>query len=237
MEGCCSSLVKFFMVLANIVFAVAGIAIIATGAYTQIEAKDYLNFVGSSYVNTPIFMMILGGVILLISIFGCLGACKESKCLIYTYGVILVIIVIAQFGAGIAAYVAKGDIDTAINTNMQKGMQNYNIAGHEGVKQTWDLVQMGYKCCGVNNASDWEDGGFEQGEAPDSCCKDGNTENCGISHKAEFFPDGCYNKFKEDFVGNIGIVGGVALGIAVFELIAAAIAFWLGKKMGQGQYV
>jgi len=252
MEGCCSwrvIVVKFFMVLSNIFCAIAGIALIATGAYTQIAAKDYLNFVGYNYVNTPIFMMILGCGILVITGFGCLGACKESKCLgacmeskclIYTYGVILVIIVIAQLGAGIAAYVAEGDIDQAIKENMEKGMHNYGTESHEGVTHTWDLVQGTYKCCGVNSASDWarEQGEtFGTGEAPDSCCKAGNSEGCGKVPNVEFFPEGCYEKFKEDFTGNIGIVGGVAVGIALCELVTAGIAFWLGKRMGQGQYV
>ena len=96
MENCCESIVKYFMVLCNILFAIAGMALIGFGAWAQFAAKDYLNFLGNNYVNTPIFIIILGGVIFAIALFGCCGAWKESKCLIYTYGSVLVIILIAQ---------------------------------------------------------------------------------------------------------------------------------------------
>ena len=62
MKNCCESLVKYFMVLCNILFALAGLALIVFGAYTQIAAKDVLNFLGNSYVSTPIFIIILGKV-------------------------------------------------------------------------------------------------------------------------------------------------------------------------------
>ena len=113
MENFCENLVKYFMVLANILFALAGVALIGFGAYAQIAAKDYLNFLGDSYVNTPIVIIILGmqinynfldvdiilligGIIFGIAFFGCCGAWKEKKCLLYTYIAFLVIILIAQ---------------------------------------------------------------------------------------------------------------------------------------------
>ena len=47
-------------------------------------------------MNTPIFLMIVGGVIFLVAFMGCCGAWKESKCLIYTYAFFLAIILVAQ---------------------------------------------------------------------------------------------------------------------------------------------
>ena len=136
---------------------------------STISPKQKCNFSkvhteGNSIQSTPLLTYPLSlyplfiyssGVILVMAGFGCLGACKDSKCLTYTYGVIVVIIVIAQLGASIAAYVAKGDIDQAIQENMEKGMQIYDPEGHEGVTHTWDPVQGTYKCCGANYASDW----------------------------------------------------------------------------------
>ena len=116
METCCESLVKYFMIISNIIFALIGTVLIGFGAYAQIEAKEYLNFLGDNYVNTPIFIIILGrftnsnlksyflklslfllgAIIFVISFFGCCGASKESKCMMYTYGFFLFLILIAQ---------------------------------------------------------------------------------------------------------------------------------------------
>jgi len=239
MDGCCESLVKYFMVLCNILFALAGCFLIGVGAYTQIEAKDYLNFLGNNYVNTPIFIIIVGAVIFLVSFFGCCGAWKENKCLTYVYALVLALIILAQIGGAIAAFVLKGDVETAISNNMNKGMQNYGKDSFEGVTHTWDIVQHEYQCCGVSNSSDWVgQDGFTQGQAPDSCCKPDPVENCGKDGQHEFFPEGCFAKFKGDFVDNLGIVGGVALGIAFGEVLAMLFACYLGKRMGgDGQYV
>ena len=47
-------------------------------------------------MNTPIFLMIVGGVIFLVAFLGCCGAWRESKCLIYTYAFFLAVILVAQ---------------------------------------------------------------------------------------------------------------------------------------------
>merc|ERR1711934_1210514 len=127
METCCESLVKYFMIICNIIFALIGTVLIGFGAYAQIEAKDYLNFLGNNYVNTPIFIIILGAIIFVISFFGCCGASKESKCMMYTYGFFLFLILIAQIGSGIAAFALKGDLKDAIEVNMKTGMMSLGI--------------------------------------------------------------------------------------------------------------
>jgi len=241
MDNCCASIVKYFMVLCNILFAIAGIALMGFGTWSQLGARDYLNFLGDSYVNTPIFIIIVGGIIFAISLFGCCGACYEKKFLLYIYAGLLILIVLAQIGAGIAVFAVKGKVETVIEENMEKGMTNYGVQNFEGVTTTWDIVQKGYKCCGVEKFSDWVGKGkanFTTGQAPDSCCVGGQIQDCGIDGSKKFFEDGCFNKFKGDFVDNLGIVGGVALGVALVEVMVIALACCLGKKTDTfNQYV
>jgi len=242
MENCCESLVKYFMVFFNILFIVAGGVLIGFGAWSQIDAKDYLNFLGDNYVNTPIFLMIVGGVIFLVAFMGCCGAWKESKCLIYTYAFFLAIILVAQIGAGIAAYMLKGDLDTEVVKNMEKGMTNYGKGGEfDGVTHTWDIVQKELECCGVENSTDWAKNRpetYKAGQVPDSCCVGGQKLGCGSSDEVPKFGKGCYSLFKSQFIDNIAIVGGVALGVAAIELAIVLFACCLGKRMGYtSQYV
>jgi len=236
MENCCESIVKYFMVLCNILFALAGIILIGFGAYAQIAAKDYLNFLGDNYVNTPIFIIILGGVIFAIALFGCCGAWKENRCLIYTYGTILFFILIAQIAAGIAAFALRGPLESEITKNMEKGQLNYGVQGYEGVTTTWDLVQINLHCCGVNSFADWVNVTHMEGAVPDSCCKGGQKEGCGKAgfQEDDIYTEGCYKLFSDEFNGNLLIVGAVALGIAVGEIIAIAFSCCLGKSIGRG---
>jgi CD63 antigen len=244
MENCCESLVKYFMVFFNILFILAGCILIGFGAWSQVDAKDFLNFLGDNYVNTPIFLMIVGGVIFVVAFMGCCGAWKESKCLIYTYAFFLAVILVAQIGAGIAAYMLKGELDTEVVKNMNAGMTNYNkSAEFDGVTHTWDIVQNELHCCGVENYTDWtreRSDIFPKGQVPDSCCVGGQVEGCGAKPNSEVekFEQGCYSLFKAKFIDNIAIVGGVALGVAAIELAIVLFACCLGKRMGYtSQYV
>ena len=96
MENCCDSLFKTIIMLFNLAFALVGLVLVGFGVYVQLEAKDYLNFLGDNYVNTPVFVIILGAIVFVVAFFGCCGAIKENKCMMYTYGLLLFIILIAQ---------------------------------------------------------------------------------------------------------------------------------------------
>lgn len=241
MENCCESMVKYFMVFFNILFTLAGCVLIGFGAWSQIAAKDYLNFLGESYVNTPIFLMVVGGIIFIVAFVGCCGACQENKCLIYTYAFLLAVILVAQIGAGIAAYMLKGDLDTEVTKNMEFGMENYNKPDFTGVTHTWDIVQKELKCCGVEAPADWHKNRadvYNETQYPDSCCKAGMVEGCGMKAGVAAFTDGCYQLFKTQFVDNIAVIGGVALGVAAVELLIVLFACCLGRRMGYtSQYV
>jgi CD63 antigen len=241
MENCCESMVKYFMVFFNILFTLAGCVLIGFGAWSQIAAKDYLNFLGENYVNTPIFLMVVGGIIFIVAFVGCCGACQENRCLIYTYAFLLAVILVAQIGAGIAAYMLKGDLNTEVTKNMKFGMENYMKPKFDGVTNTWDIVQTELHCCGVEAKGDWHENRndtFAVNQYPDSCCKAGFIEGCGKQQNADVFEDGCYQLFKTQFVDNIAVIGGVALGVAAVELVIVLFACCLGRRMGlTSQYV
>jgi CD63 antigen len=235
MDGCCESLVKYILVLFNFIFAITGMALIGIGAYVKIQAEHYLDFVGTGYVNTPIFIIIVGVVIFVIAFFGCWGACTQNPCMIYTYAVILCVILIAEVAAGIAAFVLKNDLRTEVEKNMKAAMENYGGDDAGGVTGTWDAVQRDLKCCGVRNMTDWTEklpAKFGPQETPDSCCKKTpEVVGCGKDKTAPKFERGCLDVFENEFLSNIGIVGGVALAIAFVQAIGVCCACCIGRKI------
>jgi len=147
-----------------------------------------------------------------------------------------VVILIAQIGAGIAAFALKGDLKAEITKNMEKGQINYGLSGFEGVTTTWDLVQKEIKCCGVENWEDWKNVTQLSGGVPDSCCIGGQVEGCGKDpvDPTKIHNKGCFALFSDEFLSNLNIVGAVAVGIAVIEMIAIGFACCLGKRVGRG---
>ena len=59
----------------------------------------------------------------------------------------------------------QDDARELISKNMKDGMVNYNKSGSEGVKETWDIMQSDFKCCGVDTYKEWFNvSGFENGK-------------------------------------------------------------------------
>jgi len=227
-ETCCSSLVKYFMFFINVVFAIVGLVLIGVGAYIQIQAKDYLEFLSDNYLNTPIFIIIVGCVIFGVAFFGCCGAASESACMIYTYSILITLLLIAQAGAAIAAYALKSDLKEEIKDKMTKGMENYGKPGFDGVTNAWNVLQDDLNCCGVDSAKDWGE------KIPDSCCKDDReTEGCAEDME-NINETGCFVQFEEQFVGNISIIGGVALGFGAIQMIGVVFSCYLARRVRSG---
>ena len=93
---------------------------------------------------------------MLVTFFGCCGACTENKFMIYTYCALLTLLLLAMIGAAIAIYVYKEDFGQIVYIKMNDGMENYGKTGHDGVTETWNVVQQELKCCGVLNYTDWK---------------------------------------------------------------------------------
>ncbi|QQP37534.1 Tetraspanin, partial [Caligus rogercresseyi] len=62
-------------------------------------------------------------------------------CMTLTFSLLLAFIFIIELGAGIAAYILQSEVRHIIEVNMEKGLQNYETHGHEGVTKTWNIVQ------------------------------------------------------------------------------------------------
>ena len=91
---------------------------------------------------------------------------------------------------------------------METGMKNYGKPNHDGVTNTWDLIQSNFQCCGVKNKTDWKDV-LGAGTYPDSCCVGGTVQDCGKAESGqEMYGVGCLTQFTNFFSHNLNYVGG-----------------------------
>ena len=195
------------------------------------QNKYYFDFFSSSYINMPVVIIVVGNDVLLciyfvhnvtnvgVAIFiiafcACCGAVKENSWMVYAYSVVLLIILLAQFGAGITAFVMKDDLKNVIENKMVEGMDNYGKYDYGGVTETWDYVQAELDCCGVNNYTDWwkAEGNWVWG-FPDSCCK----VVWPILKHNDFFS--CLCRFRQKIV--------VVIFLASTSLISILLGAWI----------
>jgi len=168
--NCCESLAKCIIILFNIVFCITGLLLICVGGYVQVSAGNYSDFQGEGFptLNTPIAIIIVGVIIFVIAFFGCCGASKENKCMLYTYSMLLTVILIIEIGVSIAALAMKDLLEPEIQKSMKETMMKYGKLSHEEVTDNWDFLQQNLQCCGVVGPTDWNAIPVNINTSPDS---------------------------------------------------------------------
>lgn len=220
----CAGCAKWCLIIFNVLFCLIGIGLVAAGVYAYVALKSYLDIVGNPMINAPAIVIIsFGCITFLIAAIGCIGACKESSCLLYTFAVIIGILLIAEIAAGAVAFHYRTQIEDLIRNNSVKLMASYNESVDNVAKDAWDTLQMELECCGVNSSADWTDLNIapsQGGKIPSSCGT--NT-------------DGCLTKAIEFVENNIVVVGGVAIGFGVIEILGIILACCVGCNVNRSK--
>jgi len=217
--------VKYLLFFFNLIFVLAGIALIATGAYVKIKLDEYYDFFQDDYMGPGILLIVVGVVIFLLAFFGCCGAYKDNYCLTMTFAVMLGLIFILELAGGIAGFVLRNDIEDDVDTTLRKATLNYGKPKHDGVTKAWDKLQDEFDCCGVDNATDWK--AVLPANPPESCCAD-VAATCTYTNA---YPKGCKTAFEDWLKDKIAIVGGVGIGLAFIQIVGILFACCLARAI------
>ncbi|XP_069826158.1 CD63 antigen [Dendropsophus ebraccatus] len=226
--------VKYLIFIFNFLFWICGCALIGLGIYVLIQMQNPHLFKNASS-GAPIVIIAVGVVIFFISFFGCCGAAKENYCMVTTFAVLLVLIFLVEIAAAIAGYVYRNQIQNAFTDTLMDDIKNYNSS--QISRDTINNLQRDFKCCGVKNYTDWYD--YEpfksRHEVPSSCCIV-NATDCG-KDISKIYTDPCVSKIESWIKSSIGIIAGVALGIAFFEVLGIIFACCLMRGIRSGYEV
>jgi hypothetical protein len=185
-DGCCRSFAKGLFIFVNIIFLLAGLLMLALGISLVVAPEKVLQFAATSGAdlasvnNTSdgslmeivravgIFMIILGGVVAIVAFLGFIGACCESQCILVTYAIILIIIVLAEVALIVFAAVYPNTFE---NTSADLLMKSINLYGADAKVRTdgtidysqtnafakdWIYLQSTFNCCGSYNYTDYK---------------------------------------------------------------------------------
>jgi len=237
--GCGITTVKYLLFIFNLVFALCGLAILIAGAlsYANIDKADYFMEQAKNEVNfsaSPIALMVVGSIVFIVAFFGCCGAIRESHCMIVTFAVFLLVILIVKIAIGIVAFVTihKGGWEQAVRDTITNTFANYTLDASNSLNDEVDNLQRNLECCGVDEPTYWRDRGFDQ--IPRSCCinPDPNAR-CDSYSPADqqVFQAGCVERLKE-LLRTIGIaLGAIAIAVGVVEIIGVVFALCLASSI------
>ncbi|CAH2006707.1 unnamed protein product, partial [Acanthoscelides obtectus] len=207
---------------------IAGAALLAVGVLLKIKNNDIQNFIPDKYYLglPPLLLIIIGSVIFITATFGCCGAVKESTCMLTTFAIILLTLLIIQVAIGVYAFLMVGDtqdLKTSVKQLVEKTFNDYNNT--KIAKEEFDVLQQFLQCCGVNEPKDWK---WPGGRVPDSCCA--SKANCTITSN-DCYRQGCATSSYKWFKYGLDLLGILAIAVAVIEIVGAILALCLSSSI------
>uniref|UniRef100_A0A668AZV7 Tetraspanin n=1 Tax=Myripristis murdjan TaxID=586833 RepID=A0A668AZV7_9TELE len=232
---CCSGFLKTMMFIFNGCIFLAGAAILGVGVWVKVDSSSMLDLLGSlegappqlaQLANVSYLLMAAGAVLLVIGFLGCCGAIKESKCMLLTFFIIVLIIFLAEVAGAVVMLVFQplaekllDDLEVEVIKSIEK-----DYGESQSLTSLWNATMEELKCCGYRNYTNFDDSPFHKehgGIYPDPCCNTTITDTIGVCSDTAArlsMIDGCFNKLLQLIKDNALIIAGVALGISALEV-------------------
>jgi len=225
---------KYLSFTCNIIILVIGAGILAlslTARYSHNAQNQMKNAAESSKAGITVeqihlFLYILaalGGVLFLTGILGCFGSFFEKGFLLVIVFTIILLLFIGKLACGIVILVNGMQFKTKLEDELTKQMNDYSDLNADD-RDEIDRTQKELQCCGCKGPEDYP----SNKPKPHSCFVD--------KHHRDIYEDGCCAKIVGLATGNIVVVGGVAIGILVVELLAMIFNCWFWKTSRHGDY-
>ncbi|XP_044732678.1 CD63 antigen-like [Chrysoperla carnea] len=217
-----TSVVRLVLFVFNFLLVVSGIAFITLGVVYKNDADKVLEVSDSDVAVAPIFCIVLGSIIFIISFFGCWGAFNKNTCMLRTYAILCGIILILGIVVCVYAFkvVDNDDITKSIRTSFDEMIKKYD--NDKDSRIVVDNIQSYFKCCGSTSPAD-----YKNNTLPNSCCGISNSdkaEQCKLGQD-NVYTGGCV-KLLSDAINTIGtVLGWVAIVIGL--ILCTGIFFGL----------
>ncbi|XP_046340851.2 tetraspanin-1-like [Haliotis rufescens] len=276
---CLSILGRILIGILSLIFTIIGVALLAAGVMVKVQAPfvsglfdtalkivqaqaDALTSSSNTFpeINLDevigglaIAFIVLGLVMMVIGIFGLVGACCMIKCMVICYMVIVGLLFVSQLALVLILVLNRGLIldypRNGLKTTLQKEFQG--LDGKDVTSLTFNLVMTQLECCGIDNNKDFAEATKWQANygtmsthmytAPIACCKTGEFTAPTTGDACARTPDASNSNFNQgcfdtllDFIfkGDTFIIFACADvgGLFLLTFFSAVILYEIVKK-------
>ncbi|XP_075455426.1 tetraspanin-33 isoform X2 [Ascaphus truei] len=239
-----SPVVKYLLFFFNVLFWVIAMVMVGIGVYARI-VKHAEAAMACLAVDPALLLIVVGILMFLITFCGCIGSLRENICLLQAFSVCLTLVFLLQLAAGILGFVfsdkARGKVSEIIGDAIVHYRDDMDL------QNLIDFGQQEFSCCGGISYQDWsqnmyfncsaENRSTDRCSVPYSCCLITaeqavvNTK-CGQGMQAldylqagEFIHiNGCIDRLVNWLHSNLFLLGGVALGLAIPQLVGILLS-------------
>jgi len=254
---CGSCIAKYLLCLFNFTFFLLGSVVLGVGVWLAADKASFIallkmvenehieQFTQPAVIEQMAYVLIVcGALMFFLSFMGYCGAIRESPCMLTTYGILMIVILVAQFTVGglAAAYKDRARLET--KNFLQSTISRYysSTENTDAVSLMWNHLMAEMRCCGVENYKDFELSEKWKGQrdnriVPEACCvlqrRNGyfkpQDESCPYapSDTNSHFNSGCYEALTNWIIGHRNIIVIVGIGVTLIEIFAIFLAFCL----------
>lgn len=258
--SCCA---KYVLCLFNFVCFICGAFVLTLGVWLKLDQKSFIaitqiaenkdvpefqQFSQPAVISQLAYILIaVGAFLFIVSFLGYCGALQESRCLLNTYGILLLLIILMEVTAVGVALACKGKAETETKKFLKTTITDYYTSPHDKadvVTVMWNYLMAQMSCCGVDDYNDFKTSErFQQGNmtVPTTCCVlEGDFRkfipkdpNCPYSPSEanSYYKTGCYKTMINWVMDHINWVIYVVVGVVLVELLAMFFAFCLNKSL------
>ncbi|ELU03059.1 hypothetical protein CAPTEDRAFT_219331 [Capitella teleta] len=255
--GCGASFAKCLMIIINVIFWLSGVALLSVGLWLLLDDNPFKFLDGVGVVNpmddplwsVAIYILIaVGALVFLLGFLGCCGACTNNQCMLFTYIVLVSIVLVVEIVGGIMLVVFKNKIDDSIQMEMKEGLLTRYMGedSQDGDSVSWNSMQTQLKCCGAYDFTDYKQSSWYNNTNPPkkavpyTCCvlKSTNMNSTEVVDLQQCLDDaeamnfdskylhteGCYQSMKSWLDSNAIIIIAVAFAIVFVQIAGLIIA-------------
>jgi len=244
---CCYTMLKASVCSVNLLVMLVGGLLTAAGVSLLVTEHLYLSTTWHQFSMVSYFLLAAGLLTLTLSFLACCGSLVSSKCLLATFILSILCLVVAEATLAVLVYFQEIDYKSITQTVVQEIVSDKYQKNNTQTVFYWDLFQQQLECCGYSGPIDWayssyngyqditkEIGIGAQSTAlpftiPQSCCRNPEDPLCGSTITPKFktvideniyYTQGCANAVFE-FVGEHYIYFIiVTAGLLLIEILA-----------------
>ena len=228
--GCFGQLTRFLLIIVNVLFLILGLAVLIMAIVLRWGSSSFNKLINIPEMNTlidsasaistvTIILLILGGFIILLSLFGICGTKYMNRFFLIVYEIIVMIIFLSQIIAILVLLFSGSSIESdyrnALNQTVSKINDDYDT--HKDQCQLMFALSDSFKCCGANGPSDFKNSTLVTDMI---CCKESKMNQPGCA-------DETIKMVTNNVLYLVVIPGSIILAIEFFAIIS--VPFLIGK--------
>ncbi|XP_028034458.1 CD63 antigen-like isoform X2 [Bombyx mandarina] len=227
--GCGTSFVKYVLFFFNLVVALLGLLLVGIGVAFLMNWTMVKDLLKTHLAVGPWIFIVVGAVMFVIAFLGCCGAIRESHCMVVTYAIFLLVIIIVQVVISVLLFTYGESIKESIMDGVGVLFKKRSDANaDEAAEAVFSELQRQFECCGNTGAIN-----YGQFTLPESCCvkKSILSTFAGNNCTVDAANPGCGPKIGELYQKWNKPIAGVALGVACVEVVGALFALCLANSI------